>query len=372
MRVGILKEVKPHEYRVAAIPATVKEIIRHGHEVYVQSGAGLGSGFSDHEYVEAGAIIADCETVWEKSDLFYKVKELFPEEFKWMKKDKILFTYIHSNAYPDQTDALLESGVSAIAYEDVQDNNGRFPLLRPMSELAGKGGFIAALNYMQSINGGPGTLLANIVGVETPVVSIIGAGNTGLGAAEMASAFGNEVRILDVNMENMLASKKYLQHNVTFLISNRSNLEKCLKESDVIINCIQWSKERKDHLINREDLALMKKGSMIVDVSCDEAGAVETCVSTNHKDPIYEEEGITHYCVDNIPSAFSKTASITLANATLPILLEIADKGFKKAIEENRNIRAGMTCHDGYLTLKETALKQNREWTDSEELIKQW
>lgn len=372
MVIGVLKEIKGNEYRVAAVPATVHEIVRHGHTVYVETGAGVGSGFSDAQYEAAGAIIADTNTVWEKADLYYKVKELFPQEFKWMNKDKILFTYIHSNAHPDETDTLLNSHVSAVAYEDVQDEEGKFPLLRPMSELAGKGGFLAALHFAQSVNGGPGKLLANVTGVETPIITMLGCGVVGTGAAELAAAFGNEVRILDVNMNTMLAAKKTSPANITYMISNRSNLEKCLRESDVIINGILWAKDRKDHIVYREDLKLMKPGAMIVDVACDENGAIETCRDTTHDDPIYFADGVMHYCVDNIPSAFSQTASVTLANATLPYLLQMADKGFKKAMEDNRLLRLGMTCYDGKLTLKETALKQNREWTDADELVKVW
>ena len=371
MKIGVLKEIKPHEYRVSAVPETVQEIIRHGHAVYVETAAGLGSGFSDAEYEAVGAIVTDKETVWREADICYKVKELFPEEFQWMNKDKILFTYIHSNAHPAETDCLLDKHVSAVAYEDVPDRNGRFPLLRPMSELAGKGGFLAALHYMQSINGGPGKLLANVAGVERPVITCLGCGNIGIGVAELACGMGNEVRILDVNMDVMLEAKKHLP-NISFIISNRANLEKCLRESDVIINGIQWAKDRTDHIIYREDLKLMKRGSMIVDVACDDNGAVETCRSTTHDNPVFYAEGVLHYCVDNIPSAFSQTASVTLANATLPYLLQIADKGFKKAIVENPYLRKGMTCYGGQLTLRETALKQKRIWTDPEALIKTW
>lgn len=371
MVIGVLKEIKENEYRVAAVPATVREMVARGHSVYVETGAGLGSGFLDEEYEEAGATVADTETVWLKSDLYYKVKELFPQEFKYLNENKIIFTYLHSNAHPDETDVLLSSKCMAVAYEDVQDKDGHFPLLRPMSELAGKGGFLAALHFMQSVNGGPGKLLANVPGCDVPVISIIGCGNVGLGAAELASAFGNTVRVLDIDMDAMLAAKKYLP-NVAFLISNRSNLVKCLKESDVIINAINWPKHRKDHLIYREDLKMMKPGAMIVDVACDDNGAVETCASTTHDNPIYKVEGVVHYAVDNIPSAFAQTASVTLANATLPYLLQMADKGFKKAMEDNPLLRKGMTCYGGKLTLKETALKQNREWTDAEELIKVW
>ena len=372
MKIGVLKEIKENEYRVAATPATVQEIIRHGHTVYVETGAGIGSGFADEAYKAVGAVIADCETVWREAELYYKVKELFPQEYRWMGRDKILFTYIHSNAHPEETDVLLSSGVSAAAYEDVQDAQGRFPLLRPMSELAGKGGFLAALHYAQSVNGGCGKLLANVAGVDTPVITIIGCGNVGLGAAELAAAFGNTVRVLDVSMNAMLAAKKTMPANVSFLLSNRANLEKCLRESDVLLNAILWPKHRKDHLVYREDLRMMKPGAMIIDVACDDEGAIETCRSTTHSDPVYREEGILHYCVDNIPSAFSQPASVTLANATLPYLLQIADKGFQRAMKEDPLLRKGMTCWNGRLTLRETALKQERPWTDPDELVQAW
>ena len=372
MIIGIPKEIKANEYRVAAVPETVREIVRHGHRVLVEKDAGAGSGYPDESYRAAGAEIADRETVWAQAQLIYKVKELFPEEFHWMGPEKILMTYIHSNSHPDETDVLLGSGASAIAYEDVPDAAGHFPMLRPMSELAGKGGFLAALYYAQSVHGGPGILLANVAGALPPVITILGGGNVGLGAAELAAAFGNQVRILDVNMNAMLEAKKVLPANVSFLISNRANLERCLKESDVFLNAIQWPKERRDHLVYREDLKLMKPGALLIDVACDDAGAIETCRSTTHDDPIYYEEGILHYCVDNIPSAFAQTASVTLANATLPYLLKVADKGFKKAVEDDPLLRKGMTCWGGKLTLKETALKQNRLWTDPEKLIREW
>ena len=370
MIIGVLKEIKPNEYRVAATPAAVGEIVARGHKVLVQKDAGLGSGFANEEYAAAGATILEtAEEVYTQADLFYKVKEMFPEEWKYMGRDKIVFTYIHSNAHPEETDAILESKVTAIAYEDITDANGGFPLLKPMSILAGKGGFLAALHHMQSVFGGNGTLLANICGMETPVVTIIGAGNSGLGAAELAAGFGNTVRILDVNLAAMEAAKAKLPSNVTCMYSNRENLVKCLKDSDLIINCILWPKHRKDHLINREDLKMMKKSAMIVDVACDDEGAVETCRSTTHDAPTYYEEGILHYCVDNIPSAFARTASIMLCNATLPFLLQIAGKGVEQALKENVHLRKGLTAYDGKLTLAETALKQNRTLYSADEMF---
>lgn len=372
MIIGVLKEIKPNEYRVAAIPTSVKELTRRGHEVYVEHNAGIGSGFSDEEYKEAGAVIADCDTVYDKADLIYKVKEIFPEEYKYMKKGKILFTYIHSNAHLDMTQALLNSGIDSIAYEDVDDKNGKFPLLIPMSELAGKGGFLAALHYMQAVHGGKGMLLSNVCGVQTPTVTIIGAGASGMGAAELAAAFGNKVNILDVSIEGLKAAKEKLPPNVSLLFSNRSNLESCLKETDVLINCILWDKTRKDHLINKEDLKLMKPGSMIVDVACDDEGAVESCRSTTHDDPIYVVDGITHYCVDNIPSAFARTASATLSNATLPYVLEVANKGLKQALKDNKYLRRGLTTYEGKLTLLETAVKYSIPFVSPDEIVKEF
>ncbi len=370
MIIGVLKEIKPNEYRVAATPDAIKEVVAQGHQVLVQAGAGAGSGFADSEYAAAGAtILQTAHEVYTQADLFYKVKEMFPQEWQYMDENKIVYTYIHSNAHPEETDAILESKVTAIAYEDITGDQGNFPLLRPMSILAGKGGFLAALHHSQSVFGGNGTLLAKVSGIPTPVVTIIGCGNSGLGAAELAAGFGNDVRILDINTQAMENAKKILPENVTFLMSNRENLVQCLKESDVLINCILWPKHRKDHLVNREDLKLMKPNAMIIDVACDDEGAVETCRSTTHNNPVYHEEGILHYCVDNIPSAFARTASTMLCNATLPILLEIANKGVRQALKDNKHLRKGLTAYNGLLTLEETAKKQNRVLTDADTLV---
>ncbi len=369
MIIGVPKEIKKNEYRVAAVPMTVKELTARGHEVYVEKGAGVGSGFRDEEYEEAGAVLGDRDTVFEKADLIYKVKEIFPEEYAYMKKDKVLFTYIHSNAHKEMTEALMESGIVSIAYEDVIDKEGKFPLLKPMSELAGKGGFLAGLHYCQAVNGGNGVLLQNVCGVEAPVVTIIGVGCAGFGAAELAAAFGNKVNILDINILAMEEAKFKLPQNVSFMISSRGNIEKCLKESDLLINCILWDKTRKDHLVNRQDLQLMKKGSVIVDVACDDGGAIETCRSTSHDDPIYYEEGIMHYAVDNIPSAFSRTASILLANATLPYVLEIVKNGVRQALKNNPLLRRGLTTFEGKLTLEETAVKHGIPFTSPDVIV---
>lgn len=289
-----------------------------------------------------------------------------------MKADKILFTYIHSNAHLEMTQALLDSGITSIAYEDVDDAEGRFPLLKPMSELAGKGGFLAALNFCQTVQGGRGILLSNVCGVSAPMVTIIGAGVSGMGAAQLAAAFGNRVALLDVNPKSLEAAKQSLPQNVSCLFSNRTNLVDCLKSTDVLINCILWDKTRKDHLVYREDLKLMKPGALIVDVACDDGGAIETCRSTSHDDPTYLEEGITHYAVDNIPSAFAHTASITLSNAVFPHILAVAQKGPKKALKDDKHLRRGLTTYAGKLTLEETAKKHNLPFTSPDDLVKEF
>ncbi|WP_432662923.1 alanine dehydrogenase [Wukongibacter baidiensis] len=370
MIIGVPKEVKNNEYRVAVTPDGVKELVKRDHKVYVETNAGVGSGFSDEAYRNAGAeILSDAKSVYDKAEMIYKVKEILPQEYDYLKENQILLTYIHSNAYREETDVLLEKKVLGIAYEDITGDKTNFPLLKPMSEIAGKGGLLMAIQYLQKINGGNGIMLARVHGVKTPEIAIIGAGNSGLGAAELAAGLGNKVTILDIDLDQLEYAKNTLPPNVELLYSNAENIEKCLKRSDVIINCILWPKHRKDHLISRDMLKLMKKNSLIVDIACDEKGAIETCRSTSHDDPIYVEEGITHYCVDNIPSAFSQTATTLLCNSTLPYAIEIANKGAVKALKENKHLRSGLSTYNGKLTLEETGLKQNRPYKTPEEVL---
>lgn len=373
MKIGILKEIKNNEYRVSAVPSSVSEMVSNGHKVFVECNAGFGSGYTDEEYFDAGAEIKDADTIWKDSEMIYKVKEILPQEYKYLREGLIIFTYIHSNAHLDMTIELLNNKVIGIAYEDIEDESGRFPLLSPMSELAGKGGFLAALHYGQSVNKGKGILFSRISCVDTPIITIIGGcGNSGMAAAEIAANLGNKVTILDVKKEIMDETKSKLPNNVEFLYSNRSNLLKCLKETDVLMNCILWNKTRKDHLVYKEDLKLMKKSAMIIDVACDDNGAIETCRSTTHDDPTYYEEGIMHYCVDNIPSAFARTASIGLSNVTLPYALQIADMGCENALKENKLLLKGLTCYKGKLTLRETAVKHNLELVPQEKIVEEF
>ena len=372
MIIGIPKEIKNNEYRVAATPNAVAELCRRGHKVFVETSAGIGSGYTDEEYVRAGASMTDSESVFRDVELVYKVKEIFPEEFDKLREGQIVLTYLHSNAHPDMTKALLEKKVIGIAYEDVIDAQGGFPLLRTQSEIAGKGGFLAALHFSQSVNGGPGLLLSRVCGTETPKITIIGCGWTGMGAAELAASFGNQITMLDIDRDLMLKAQHQMPSNTQFLYSNRTNLLKCLAETDVLINCILWNKTRKDHLVYKEDLRLMKQGAIIIDVACDDNGAIETSRSTSHGDPVYYENGILHYCVDNIPSAFAKTASVLLSETTLPYVTEIADKGLEKAIKDNKGLRRGLTFYYGKLTLEETAAKYGIEFISPDSIVERF
>lgn len=369
MIIGTPKEIKNNEYRVAITPDGVREFIRHGHTVLIENNAGVGSGFMDMDYEAAGARMVDRDILFEEAEMIYKVKEFLPEEFKYLREGLIILTYIHSNAHREQTDAFLENKIIGISYEDIEDEKGGFPLLKPMSEIAGKGGFLMASQYCQKLYNGNGLMLARVHGLRTPEITIIGAGNAGLGAAELAASLGNKVALLDTSLENLAKAKQYLPPNVELMYSNEENLVECLKRTDVLINCILWPKWRKDHLVTREMLRLMKRSSLIVDVACDDGGAIESCRSTSHDAPTYIEEEIIHYCVDNIPAAFPQTSTVSLCNSTLPYALKIADKGCEKALKEDRYLRKGLSFFLGELTLEETGRKQNRPYKSAEEVL---
>ena len=368
MIIGMPKEIKNGEYRVAMIPSSVTAFIRSGHHVYVEKDAGARAGFSDREYEAAGAITCDSKTVYDKSDMIYKVKEVLPAEYNCYKEGQILFTYIHSASRPVMTKVLLESKIIGIAYEDVDDEEGRLPLLAPMSEIAGKGAFIAAFKYQQTLNGGKGRLLSRVCGLEVPRIMIIVCGHTGMAAAEYAAAFGNHVTMLDVNRKAMENAHK-LSDNIEILYSNRENILSSLKQADVIINCIMWDQRYEGHIVYKEDLKLMKQDAIIIDVSSDEAGAIETCVITSQDNPVYKVDGILHYCVPNIPSLYANSASILLSARTLPYALKIANNGAEKALKEDKHLRRGLSFYCGLLTNKENAEANNLSYTSADELI---
>jgi alanine dehydrogenase len=370
MIIGVPKEIKNNEYRVSVTPAAVDALVSRGHKVLIQTQAGAGSGISDEDYTSAGAMIMpDAETVYKKGEMILKVKELFPEEFAWLKEGQLIFTYIHSANNPEETQALLNKKVIAIAYEDIQTDDGRFPLLTPMSEIAGEVGFMMGVYHMFTINGGSGILVGGAVGVEAAQVTIFGAGSVALGAARCAVGLGADVTLLDIDLEKLreVRQKIFPMINTRFL--NNYHVRQILPESDLLINAVKWPPMATHHIVTREMLGLMKKDALIVDISCDPAGAIETCVPTSHDKPIYSVMGIRHYCVDNLPSAVAKTASYALSNTTLPYIIKIAENGWRRAVKEDIALRRGVGFVLGHLTFKPTAIAQKREFTPIEELI---
>lgn len=370
MIVGVPKEIKNNEYRVSVTPAAVDALVSKGHQVVLQTQAGTGSGISDEDYASAGAVIVpDAEAVFNRGEMILKVKELFPNEFESLKEGQIVFTYIHSANNPEETQALLDKKVVAIAYEDIQTDDGRFPLLTPMSEIAGEVGLMMGVYHMFTINGGGGILVGGAVGVDAARVTILGAGNVGLGAARYAVGLGAEVTLLDIDLQRLREVRQKIFPTISTCYLNNYNVRQILPESDLLVNAVKWPPYATHHIVTREMLGLMKKDALIVDISCDPAGAIETCVPTSHDKPVYSVMGIRHYCVDNLPSAVAKTATYALSNATLPYVINIADNGWQKAVKEDAALRRGVGFVLGHLTFKPTAIAQNRAFTSIEELI---
>ncbi|MDX1708983.1 MAG: alanine dehydrogenase [Desulfobacterales bacterium] len=371
MIIGVPKEIKKNEYRVSITPPAVDALVSRGHHIIIESQAGAGCGISDADYTAAGANLApDAKTVYHKGEMILKVKELFPKEFDLLREGQIIFTYIHSANNPDETQALLDKKVVAIAYEDVETDDGRFPLLTPMSEIAGEVGLIMGVYHMFSTSGGSGIQIGGAVGSRPAKVAILGAGNVGLGAARYAIGLGATVTLLDINLERLRDIRMKMLPGINTVYLNQFNVRQMLPDIDLLINAVKWPPRSDEHIVTREMLKLMKTNSLIVDISCDPAGAIETCVPTSHDEPTYVVEGIRHYCVDNLPSAVARTASDALSNASLPYVLSMADKGWLAAIKQDAALRRGLGFAFGHLTFKPTAIAQNRPYTSAEEIVK--
>lgn len=372
MIIGVPKELKDHEARVGLIPGDVRALVESGHTVLIEKGAGEKGGFPDEEYVAAGAEMIDEQAeVWARAEFIAKVKEVLPEQFKYLREGQIIGAGLHSNAHPDEVDAFLEKNIIGIAYEDFTDKKGGSPAIVPQSQIAGAGAFFMAASFLCSANGGPGKMLANITGTSKAHITVIGAGHAGIGAAQVAAALGNDVTMLDISFDAMEAARARLPEGVEFLYSTKTNIEYCLKKTDVLINCVMWPKHRTDYLVDREMLRkYAKKTLFIADVASDIDGALETCIkATSHSDPLYVEEGIVHYTVDNIPAGFGQKSAQTFTQPIFPFIKEIADKGAVQALKDNKYLRTGLTTYEGQLTLRETGLKQNREFKTPEEVL---
>jgi alanine dehydrogenase len=351
MIVGVPKEVKQDEYRVAMVPAGVEELTRAGHTVLIQTGAGSGSGIGDELYSANGAkIVATEEEVWRLADLIVKVKEPMPREWSLMRSGQTVFTYFHFAADRNLTEAVLKSGITAIAYETIKDAKGTLPLLTPMSEVAGRMSIQEGAKYLERPFDGRGILLAGVPGVQPATVSVIGAGIVGANAARVAAGLGANVFILDVNLDRLRYIDDVMPQNVTTVFSNRLNILDCLRVSDLVIGAVLIPGAKAPHLVRREDLKLMLPRAVLIDVAIDQGGCLETSRPTTHAKPTYIVDEIVHYCVTNMPGAVGRTSTYALTNVTLPYALQLANKGAEKAVKENPALAAGVNIKAGKVT----------------------
>ncbi len=356
MITGILKEIKIEENRVSMTPAGVEVMTDHGHKLLVEKGAGTGSGFDDKAYVATGAeIVKTAKEIYDRSDMVMHVKEPMPSEYKLIRKDQIVFTYLHLAANETLTKAMIESKSIDIAYETIQKVDGSLPLLIPMSEVAGRMAIQEAAKYLEMEYGGAGVLLGGVPGVEPATVLVIGAGTVGTHAAKMACGLGARVYVVDSCLSRLRYLSDIMPQNCCLLISSPETIRRLIREADAVIGSVLIPGAKAPKLVTREMIKLMKKGSVLVDVAIDQGGCFETSKATTHKDPIYTIDGVIHYCVGNMPGAVAKTSTLALTNATLPYAVEIANKGWKKAMQENPEIKKGANVIKGQVTFKGVA-----------------
>ena len=354
MVIGVPKEIKEQEQRVALLPSAANQLIRHGHSVLVEKNAGIGSGYADEEYVKAGAEIADtAKEVFARADMIVKVKEPLKVEFSLLRKGQILFTYLHLAASRELTEALLKSGVTGIAYETIQVNN-RLPLLEPMSEIAGRMSVVMGAYFLAKYNGGSGVLLGGVPGVLPGNVVVVGGGTSGVNAMRMAKGLGAGVTILDIDVER-LRFLDLAMDNLHTLYSNEANLMELMPDCDLLIGAVLLPGAKAPKLITRAMLRKMKRGSVLVDISIDQGGCAETSRPTTHHDPVYVEEGVTHYCVANMPAAYARTATQALTNVTYRYVELLADYGLEAACEKQPALIGGINTRDGRLTCQAVA-----------------
>lgn len=349
MRIGVPAEVKQDEYRVALTPAGAFELAQRGHEVVVESGAGAGAGCPDDDYARAGAIIGDAAAAW-ACELVVKVKEPEPSEFAFLRDDQVLFTYLHLAANPRVADALRRAGTTAMAYETIQDREGRLPLLAPMSEIAGRLAIQAGARFLERPMGGSGVLLGGVAGVAPGSVTIIGAGSVGVNAAVVAMGMRARVTVLDTSLNRLRALEGTLGGRVTLLHCTRLGLLDLLPATDLLVGAALLPGARSPQLVERGDLALLRPGSVIVDVAVDQGGCVETSRPTTHSDPVFTVDGIIHYCVVNMPGAVPVTSTHALSNSTLPYIQVIADEGLPGAMRRREELRGGLNVQAGKIT----------------------
>ena len=370
MIVGILKEIKVAEKRVCMTPPGVSVMSRNGHELLVEKDAGKGSGYEDAAYIEAGATIVDTPAeIYAKSDMVMHVKEPQPSEYDLIREDQIVFTYLHLAADEPQTLALIKSKSISIAYETIETADGSLPLLTPMSEVAGRMSVQEGAKYLQMPQGGMGVLLGGVTGVEPSTVVVIGGGVVGINAAKMACGLGAKVYILDTNLNRLRYLDDVMPANCFPVMSNATLLRELVTKADLVIGAVLVAGAKAPKLLTKDMLKDMKDGSVIVDVAIDQGGCFETSKATTHAEPVYVVDGVTHYCVANMPGAVARTSTQALTNATLPYAVEIANKGWKQAIKENLEIKKGANVIQGKVTFKAVSDAWNLDYTDADTLI---
>ncbi|MBR9921630.1 MAG: alanine dehydrogenase [Bacteroidetes bacterium] len=370
MVIGVPKEIKNNENRVALTPAGVLELKKHGHKVYVQATAGEGSGFADEEYEKAGAsMLPTIEEVYDIADMIIKVKEPIEPEYKLIKKDQLVFTYFHFASYEPLTNAMIESGAVCLAYETVELPDRSLPLLVPMSEVAGRMAIQEGAKYLEKPVKGRGVLLGGVPGVPPGKVLVLGGGVVGTQAAKMAAGLGAQVTIMDINLNRLRYLNDVMPANVVTLFSNEFNIRKHIEDSDLIVGAVLIPGAKAPNLITRDMLKDMNPGTVLVDVAVDQGGCIETCKPTTHEDPVYIIDDVVHYCVANMPGAVPYTSTIALTNATLPYAIQLANKGWQKACRDNKPLRLGLNVVNGKVVYKGVADAFDLPFTEVEDIL---
>lgn len=356
MRIGVPREIKTNENRIALVPAGAAALVAAGHQVYIETGAGVGSGFEDSDYEAVGAtIVFDAASAWGHAELLLKVKEPIAAEWKYLRDDLVLFTYLHFAADEQLTKAHLASGATCIAYETVELPSRELPLLTPMSEVAGRMAVQQGAKYLEKLYGGRGVLLGGVPGVAPANVVILGGGVVGTNAAKMAAGLGARTVILDLSLERLRYLSDVMPANVQFIHSNRHTILEQISTADLVIGGVLIPGAKAPRLIGRDDLAVMRKGSVIVDVAVDQGGCVETIRPTTHENPTYVVDGVIHYGVSNMPGAVPRTSTLALTNATLPYAMQLANRGWKAALRDNAALRKGLNMTGGTATYRAVA-----------------
>lgn len=369
MIIGVPKEIKTLENRVGIVPATVAELTGQGHTVYIENNAGLGSGLPNEEYIAAGAkVLATAAEVFAIAEMIVKVKEPQPSEIAMLKPDQILFTYLHLAPDAEQTEGLMKSGAICIAYETVEDRNGRLPLLTPMSEVAGRLSVQIGAKYLERPNGGKGVLMGGVSGTASAHVAVIGGGISGTEAAKVAIGMGAQVTLFERSLDRIRYLKDIFGNSCEIMMSNKLNISNTLRTADVVIGAVLIPGAAAPRVVTKEMLGLMETGSVMVDIAIDQGGCFETSRPTSHADPVYDVDGITHYCVTNMPGAVPKTSTFALNNATYHYIMQLANKGVA-ALKTDPGFMKGLNVYKGQLTCGAVADAQGKAWVEAEGVV---